>query len=101
MAMSGYLMPPFLARDPFDNLGAIRDYQGPSLVFHGEQDEIIPFRHGVALAQASEGRARLVPLRCGHNDCPPSWGEFWRTVAGFLEEKGLLEPGQGKDGERA
>ncbi len=97
MALSGYFMPPFLARDPFDNLGAIRDYQGPSLVLHGERDEIIPFQHGVALAEASGGRARLVPLRCGHNDCPPSWPDFWRTVSGFLEEEGLLAPTQGED----
>jgi fermentation-respiration switch protein FrsA (DUF1100 family) len=96
MALSSYLMPPFLARDPFDNVGAIRGYPGPSLVLHGENDEIIPFRHGAALVEASEGRARLIPLPCGHNDCPPSWSEFWRTVAGFLEENGLLEPLQGE-----
>jgi fermentation-respiration switch protein FrsA (DUF1100 family) len=92
MAWSSYLMPPFLARDPFDNVGTIQAYTGPSLVLHGEHDEIIPFRHGVALFEASQGRARLVPLQCGHNDCPPSWSEFWRTVGSFLEEEGLLEP---------
>jgi fermentation-respiration switch protein FrsA (DUF1100 family) len=92
MAWSSYLMPPFLARDSFDNIRAIQAYAGPSIVLHGEHDEIIPFRHGVALVEASEGRARLVPLQCGHNDCPPSWSEFWRTVGGFLEEEGLIEP---------
>ncbi len=85
----GRLLPSFLALDPMDNLAAVSAYGGPVLVLHGTRDEIIPFRHGERLAAAAP-RGRLVPLDCSHNDCPPSWPEYWAEIEGFLEEAGVL-----------
>jgi pimeloyl-ACP methyl ester carboxylesterase len=79
-----------LVLDPFDNLAAVRAFEGPVLVIHGEDDRTIPPSHGRALA-AEAPSAELVLLPCGHNDCPRPWG----IVRSFLSRHGLLpgEPG--------
>jgi hypothetical protein len=84
-----YLAPRFLIRDPFDNLAVLRSYDGPVLVIHGRRDEIIPFRHGETLAGAARD-ATLVPLECGHNDCPPDWAAYLDHIEAFLREEGVL-----------
>lgn len=89
LAARAYFLPPFLARDRFRPLDAIRSREGPTLVLHGRRDRIIPFSHGRKLAEASE-RASLVALECGHNDCPPSWDDYRERILGFLEEEGVI-----------
>ena len=84
-----YLAPSFLIRDPFDNLAAVRQYQGPVLVIHGESDEVVPFGHGQALHRAARN-AKMIAYPAGHNDCPPDWGLFWRDVDVFLKANGIL-----------
>lgn len=76
--------PPFLVRDRFDNLAAVRAFRGPRLILHGESDQIIPTRHGQRLAEAAGVPLRL--MACGHNDCPRPWPE----VREFLDLHGLL-----------
>lgn len=83
-----YLAPGFLVRDPFDNLSVIKDYDGPLLIFHGKQDEVIPFSHGQSLHQANP-KSRFISYECGHNDCPPDWIHFWREIGSFLKNSGL------------
>jgi fermentation-respiration switch protein FrsA (DUF1100 family) len=64
--------PGFLVRDPFDNQAVVARYRGPLLIIHGDHDEVIPTRHGRALAAAAP-QAELHLLPCGHNDCPRPW----------------------------
>lgn len=78
-------VPGFLIRDPFDNLGAVRRYQGPVLIVHGARDAIVPPSHARALHAAATD-AELHLLDCGHNDCPRPWPLLRR----FLEAHGLL-----------
>ena len=84
-----YLAPAFLIRDPFDNLSAVRQYQGPVLVMHGKFDEVVPFGHGQALHAAARN-GKMIVYEAGHNDCPPDWTIFWRDVGGFLRDTGIL-----------
>jgi fermentation-respiration switch protein FrsA (DUF1100 family) len=84
-----YLAPPFLIRDPLDNLAAVRRFEGPVLVIHGRHDEVIPFGHGQALAGAAQN-GKLIAYDAGHNDCPPDWGLFWRDVGLFLRDAKVL-----------
>ena len=86
---SRYLVPAFLVRDPFDNLAAVRTFQGPVLILHGIHDEVIPYAHGKALNQAS-ANTRFLSYDCGHNDCPPDWRQFWEEVERFLKDAGLI-----------
>lgn len=89
LAARAYLVPPFLARDRFAPLEVLRSWDGPVLVLHGREDRIVPFSHGEELAGAAE-EATLVPMECGHNDCPPSWDDYWERIAAFLAEEDLI-----------
>ncbi|MGD9973667.1 MAG: alpha/beta hydrolase [Desulfatirhabdiaceae bacterium] len=84
-----YGLPPFLVRDPMDNLSLIQQYDHPVLILHGRQDEIIPFQHAQTLHSAARN-SRLIPYDSGHNDCPPDWSVFWTDVLGFLKEHHIL-----------
>lgn len=56
-----------LMRNRFPNAERGATVDPPWLVFHGRDDQVIPFRHGEALASIGRG-ARLVPLDAGHDD---------------------------------
>jgi len=84
-----FLVPPVLVRDPFDNLGVVKNYLQPVLVIHGKLDTIIPFSHGKALHKAAK-QGTLIAYDAGHNDCPPDWEVFWKDVEGFLRKQGII-----------
>lgn len=90
VALRKYGLPPFLALDRFDNRAALEVYDGPVLLFHGRSDPVIPFSNSEVLAGV-HAETRLVEWSCGHNDCPPTWEEFWDPLAGFLRETDLIE----------
>jgi pimeloyl-ACP methyl ester carboxylesterase len=73
-----------LVRDPFDNLSAVSEFEGPVLVIHGRSDRLIPPEHGEALAERAPS-GELVLFDCGHNDCPRPWPE----VRSFLVRNGI------------
>jgi len=86
-----YLAPPFLILDPFDNRAVVKNTSGPILIIHGRYDGIIPYSHGLAL-HAAAPHSRMITYDAGHNNCPPSWSQFWRDVAAFLRESGIIHP---------
>ena len=79
-----FLVPGFLVRDPFDNLAVVSAYTGPILIIHGRHDEIIPYRHALALHRAAVN-SQLITYACSHNDCPPDWDRYWKDILAFLE----------------
>jgi fermentation-respiration switch protein FrsA (DUF1100 family) len=84
-----FLLPSFLVRDPFDNLAVIKDYPGPVLILHGRRDEVIPFTHGQKLYKSVQN-GKMIAYEAGHNDCPPDWNVFWRDMADFLRDRGII-----------
>lgn len=84
-----YLVPGFLVLDPFDNLSIVRHFCRPILIVHGRYDDIIPFRHGETLHEASK-QSTFLAYECGHNDCPPDWNVFWRDIEDFLRGAGII-----------
>lgn len=82
-------VPAFLIRDRFDNVEGLRGFAGPVLLFHGRRDRIIPFSHSERLADAAAD-ASLVPLACGHNDCPFFDDGFLDRLREFLMAAGVL-----------
>jgi fermentation-respiration switch protein FrsA (DUF1100 family) len=82
---SGFGAPRFLVRDPFDSVAALKAFAGPTLILHGDRDDIVTPEHARALAAAAT-RATLKFMPCGHNDCPRPWSD----VRAFLDQHGLL-----------
>ncbi|HUF76172.1 MAG TPA: alpha/beta fold hydrolase [Longimicrobiales bacterium] len=89
MARAAFL-PGFLVLDRFDNREAVAEFDGPVLVMHGLEDEVIPYAHALSLASAREG-LDVVEIDCGHNDCAPAWPDIVTTLTAFLRDNGLLE----------
>lgn len=76
----------WLARIHYDNLARVRSLDAPLLVIHSRGDEIIPFRHGVALHAAARGPKRLLEISGGHNDGFLVSGDGYRDgLAAFLD----------------
>lgn len=89
-AMAGrFLVPGFLVRTPLRSDVVLRGAAWPVLVFHGRHDEVVPFEQGRSLAALTPG-AEFVELECGHNDLPPSWGEYAARVRDFLVRSGVV-----------
>jgi hypothetical protein len=86
---SGFLLPGFLVRDPFDNLAVVSTLDAPVLVAHGTRDRVVPVAHGRAVAEAARD-GRLSERPAGHNDMPPDPTAYWAEVAAFLTEAGVL-----------
>jgi len=87
---SSFLAPGFLVLDPFDNLRVVRSYSGPVLVIHGRNDNLIAYKHGVALCRAAQ-HGEMLTYECSHNDCPPSWDAFWRDIESFLIKAEIID----------
>jgi fermentation-respiration switch protein FrsA (DUF1100 family) len=71
--------------DRFDNLRSLKMITCPVLVLHGEEDAIIPFRHGEKLYQSAAGiKANLWVERAGHNDLVQVAGaRYWDSAHQF------------------
>jgi pimeloyl-ACP methyl ester carboxylesterase len=78
-----YGAPSCLVKDQFDNVDILKKYKNPVLIIHGRYDNIIPFWHGETLAQNTP-QAEFIAYDCEHNDCPPDWERYWKTIARFL-----------------
>ncbi|MDH3629325.1 MAG: alpha/beta hydrolase [Acidobacteriota bacterium] len=83
----GMGVPRWLVRDPFDNRAVLEGYSRPVLLLHGQRDQVIPFHHSEALREAA-AHSELLPMDCGHNDCPRPWQQLHE----FLSRSGVLEP---------
>jgi fermentation-respiration switch protein FrsA (DUF1100 family) len=87
------MVPRFLIRDPFDNIGFVSGYEGPLLIFHGTGDRVIPFSHAEQLRDAAASDAvTFVEWSSGHNDGPTDEAGYWGPIRRFLEGAELLVP---------
>ena len=74
--------------DGFGNFGKIRDIGKPTLIIHGEKDEIIPPEDAdILLANSGSMRKQLLLAPgCGHNDILLRCGEdYFQTISRFAE----------------
>lgn len=57
-----------LVRERFDNLTAIKSVRCPTLIIHGQADDIIPESHAIQLHQNCGGPSKLIlPEKMTHN----------------------------------
>ena len=67
----------------FDSRSKIGCYQGPILISHGVKDRLIPFHHGVELAEATTSdKAEFIKLPGGHRT--PRSCKYEKQLEGFL-----------------
>ncbi|MEN8246198.1 MAG: alpha/beta hydrolase, partial [Thermodesulfobacteriota bacterium] len=77
--------PDFLLSDNYDTLSALKDYQGPILIIHGNEDKVVPVKHALEMKKQVPA-AQLILYDCGHSDGPPDWEAYWKDITGFLDE---------------
>lgn len=59
----------FLMKDKFNSTAKIDKVTAPILMFHGENDKIIPIKYGLKLAEATKGEAEFISIaNREHND---------------------------------
>ena len=82
---------PLFPRDRFPNLDRIRTFDRPFLIIHGEEDEVIPVRHGRKLVDACPSKDKKfqgIP-NAGHNDLfEIDNGEIFPAIIGFAKRVG-------------
>ncbi|MBN2373958.1 alpha/beta hydrolase [bacterium] len=84
-----FLIPGFIIRNPFDNLSVVTSYSCPVIIFHGKNDAIVPYNHGLALFHAAK-QGKIITCSSGHNDCPPNWESFWKDLESFLRDAKII-----------
>lgn len=81
---------PLLLRDKYDNIAALKEYQGPVLIVHGRCDRIIPVSHAKKLKNASD-QASLHLFDCRHNDFPYDATEYWELLYKFFLTNEIID----------
>ena len=97
--MSRYYMPGFLASGRFDNEAALARYEGPVLIVHGANDDIVPTAHARLLAAAAGERAELVVISPDDHDVPWDWSAFGATLMQFYRETSIVASAPANTGE--
>ncbi|MDF2177621.1 alpha/beta fold hydrolase [Aliiglaciecola sp. CAU 1673] len=67
--------PSFLLKDRYNNLEVVAALEVPLYLYHGKEDDLIPFAHAQQLAAVAKDLT-FHQEACGHNDCPRHWGRF-------------------------
>ena len=80
-------IPTFILKTSYDSKSKIESIAVPKLIMHSIDDEIIPFKYGVALFDASAGPRKFIILKGGHNDSfLISREEYLSEIKAFLSE---------------
>jgi fermentation-respiration switch protein FrsA (DUF1100 family) len=78
----------FARRIDYPSLELIATVQAPVLIAHSQEDELIPYAHGLRLHEAAEAgaatRVEFIEIRGGHNDGFLAQVWYLERVAGFL-----------------
>lgn len=85
---SQWMAPMGAIRDRFDTRDALVHSYTPTLLLHGVNDTLIPFRHAVELDRIAWD-SRLVAFEAGHDDLPRS-ETYWAAIRALLETAGVL-----------
>jgi fermentation-respiration switch protein FrsA (DUF1100 family) len=78
---------PFLPWDYFNNLEQVKDIRCPSLIIHGELDEVVPFRHGKRLHKELPAPKTFLPFQdATHNNLESIGGEKYKAwIVEFID----------------
>jgi pimeloyl-ACP methyl ester carboxylesterase len=85
-----------IMKNRFDNLSRAETLSLPWLMFHSENDEVIPFSHAEALADVAED-ARLITLHTGHGGGVGMAPDLARAAIRDFADQVLPEPSEDRD----
>lgn len=77
-----FFLPAFLVTDPYNNAEFLKTYDGPLMLVHGRNDQVIAYSHFKELMKIRTD-AFTVTYNSDHNDTPPLWEEFWEKFYKF------------------
>ena len=85
------LAPSFLVTNPFASVDVVAGLEIPIFVLHARDDEVIPYEHGVRLAEVSG--AKFITYDAGGHGLPPAsrHREYWHSIRDFLRESRIVE----------
>ena len=86
----------FLVAERFRNIEEVKKCRGPTLIVHGQLDDVIRYHHGLELYEASTGEPkRLInPQHMDHNTFNLVT-DILRPIAEFMRESGIdVEPNE-------
>ncbi len=75
----------WLPKNRFPNLKRIKQIIPPLLIVHGNMDQVIPYRHGIALFDNAPEPKRFLEIQKGSHTPPLSRSEYWTTLQEFLD----------------
>lgn len=80
--------PETLMKYRFYNHAALQKFQGPILILHGRNDEVIAFRHGEALAEAlaERGSVTFTEITDGQHNDLSDHPEYWQSLQMWWQE---------------
>jgi pimeloyl-ACP methyl ester carboxylesterase len=78
-------VPRFLVRDPFDNVSAMKNYEGFAFLVHGEADKTVPINALTKLLAAKQDAEHQI-YSTGHADTPDDWDAFWVKAVSLLQK---------------
>jgi len=83
---SSFMVPRNFISDPYDTLEVVRSLgEVPVLVMHGRRDSVVPYAHGVKLAEAA-ANSRFETFDADHNDFPGDLDRYWDLIRDFVTE---------------
>ena len=65
--------------------GGLGQIEAPTLVIHGSEDPVLPYPHGVALAEEIPGATLLTMDGMGHELPRGAWPEVIRAIVAHTE----------------
>lgn len=83
-----FFLAKWLIKDKFDNIKNLKDYSGNTAILLAEEDEVIPYKHGLKLFESLHRSKKIWTFKdAGHNTLPlaqetPWWQEVMQFVSG-------------------
>ncbi len=77
----------FLAGSSFNNIDKVENITCPTLVIHGTDDRVIPYRMGVNIYNEIQSKKTMVTIDgAGHNNISTEFQqEYWEAVSSFVK----------------
>ncbi len=71
----------------FRNYEFLADTNIPIFIFHGNDDEIVPYTSGKRLHDSLEGQAKLITIEGGHHNDLSTFDAYWTQMENVLNDE--------------